>query len=461
MKILCGQCGRSLEPTEQDIARNACDCPSCGHRIVLDPQAPAPQAEPEAGFAEQARKAIARRIVVICGKCGKKLHVGLRQAGKAGRCPACREPILIPEHNEGQDFPELSDEVKAERYLQPEQQEELLEVEFDDELAALASAASALPNPAARRRRRSALTMVLVVGIMLLLVSVPTLVVLREYADRKPTAKKPLSAPAEVARVVEPPVEPVPKPQPAPPPKKAPVVPPPPAPVLPAVTVAGAAADVFGPGRYAPAPPGQVYWRVKTVLRPAKAGELATAGDVSLKTPDGPVTSKGVAVQSSLPGPVGQATRMTLRPGAEQTVTFVFLVSDSLREAKLVVAGVGEAPVGPVSLPPVAGELAGDYVEQLPRNLKPLLKNAVMAAVQSVPSQRLELRANGGGAFSVSLPSAGVKGTARPVGGDLLEARLELGKDVLSCHLRVLEGGKTLVLYLSPRPFHQVTFSRG
>jgi DNA-directed RNA polymerase subunit RPC12/RpoP len=475
MKVLCGQCGLSLSPTPDDLRRGACDCPSCGHRITLGAAAPPPPADDAgfAGFAEQAKKAIARRIVVVCGKCGKKLHVGLRQAGRAGRCPACQAPILIPEHNQGQEFPELSDDAKVDAIIQDDakvdavtQQEDMLEVEFDDELSALAASVSSGPRtPAGKRRRRiSNLTMVLVAGIILLLISVPTLLVLRGLpsgfvptvtrSESRPDAPPDSPDPATKAVAVVPPVATK-----AAATAAAPIDP---VPHEPSVTVVDATPDVFGAGRYSPAPPGQVYWRVTAVLRPEKSGSLQTAADVSLTTPAGAVPSRGVPTGADLPGPPAQATKMTLRPDGQHTVTFVFVVPDTLRQARLSVKGLGEADVGPV--PPLKGaprDVAGDYLEQPPRNLKPLLKNAVMAAVQNAPSQRLELRAVDDGSVSVRLPVAGVSGTAKRAGRDILDAELALGQTVLPCRLRVLEGGKTIVLYLSDKPYHQITFSRG
>ena len=104
-------------------------------------------------------------------------------------------------------------------------------------------------------------------------------------------------------------------------------------------------------------------------------------------------------------------------------------------------------------------DLAGSYKEKPPRNLKPLLRHPVMAAIQSAPRHRIVVRRSKEG-FVVSIPEAAVEGKAKSLGGGLYKAVLKRSADALDCKLRLINGGRGLILYLSDAPFHQVTYER-
>ena len=105
-----------------------------------------------------------------------------------------------------------------------------------------------------------------------------------------------------------------------------------------------------------------------------------------------------------------------------------------------------------------ASAVSGTYRELPPRNLKPLLKHPLMSAVQSAPRHELVIQTEDG-KLSVSIPAAGVSGTASPAGDGLYTAELSNGLGKLGCWLRMV-GTDKLILYLSEERFYQLTYGR-
>ncbi len=156
MQLLCGRCGQTVE-VDDALGGATYTCPHCGHRINVPdfraaeggeaPTAPklggtdegesflpssAKPSAPEddggdAGFADVAKKSMARRVRVVCGKCGKGISVGVRFAGKRAKCPSCGTMILIP-------FPDDDKELEATiKAVEHEEFEQLEVVEEDSE----------------------------------------------------------------------------------------------------------------------------------------------------------------------------------------------------------------------------------------------------------------------------------------------------------------------------------------
>ena len=112
MQIVCGQCGERDEvPLDPETA--SVYCPSCGHEIYL----PDPAAGPDGygnycevfftnmgpGYADQARRALRERMLVVCAHCGVNMRMGRYRAGQVVCCAACGREMRIPAlHGEGQ-----------------------------------------------------------------------------------------------------------------------------------------------------------------------------------------------------------------------------------------------------------------------------------------------------------------------------------------------------------------------
>ncbi len=101
-------------------------------------------------------------------------------------------------------------------------------------------------------------------------------------------------------------------------------------------------------------------------------------------------------------------------------------------------------------------------MEKPPRNLQPLLRNPVMAALQSVANHTLQIRPGSAAAdsFEVAFPDAGVSGSAKPLRPGLYEANLTAAGQQLACKFRLDSDGKRLILYLTDEPFHQITYQK-
>ncbi|MBT3201382.1 MAG: hypothetical protein HN350_15890 [Phycisphaerales bacterium] len=100
MKILCGQCGQ-MSLVSAKAGAKAIACSHCGHKIDTSvsskPIRPVFDVEPEdQAFAVASREALARKVHVNCGACGRGLKVSLRMAGRKTTCPACGERVKLP-----------------------------------------------------------------------------------------------------------------------------------------------------------------------------------------------------------------------------------------------------------------------------------------------------------------------------------------------------------------------------
>ena len=76
-------------------------CSHCGHKIDTsvssEPIRPVFDVEPEEqAFAIASREALACKVHVNCGACGRGLKVSLRMAGRKTTCPACGERVKLP-----------------------------------------------------------------------------------------------------------------------------------------------------------------------------------------------------------------------------------------------------------------------------------------------------------------------------------------------------------------------------
>lgn len=117
MNIRCGQCGQTLE-AGSTASGGAIECPHCLHRIVV-PAAdhkghplPQPAGEEEEGFARKAMRAMRKKIVVECGKCGRRMSLNPGMAGKKVRCRSCHRTISVPDTDDDAELLLLAQRLK-------------------------------------------------------------------------------------------------------------------------------------------------------------------------------------------------------------------------------------------------------------------------------------------------------------------------------------------------------------
>lgn len=464
MQVLCGQCGKTIEVEQAEVAATII-CPECEHEIVVPrfDQDVAPEggadesvyelpAEDE-GFADQVKEAMSRKVQVVCGSCNRSLSVSARLAGKNARCPACGVKIRIPYPDEEAEEAELEHVVAAES----EQTEQLDAASAEAEFArSQIPPRQVVPQPAGPSRTfwvgvGSAAAAAALFGILII-----SYVVGPEKTGTTPEGRSAGDRPLANRRAPVPPV--------SPPAKTQPVKPPPKPPAKPTLTVLAEAFDDFAANGYIPARLGQTYWHITANV---KAGEepmtFRTYGaDVTLTVAGKPLPSLGTRAGPMAPPLPGRKRTVALPPNQAEKLTFVFEVPITTETATFKVGdlpGVEVKASGKPQVPP-GTDLAGLYQEAAPRNLKPLLRDPVMRAIQAAPDQKMYIHSRSADQFQVAIPAAGVLGMAKPAAVGVYQAVLSSEDNRLPCTLRSCADGRRIILYLRNEPFHQITYVR-
>ncbi len=480
MKLLCGQCGKTFDAPDGSASPIA--CPHCGHQVMIphDDSALLPTEETasqgEEGFATLAMQEVARRYHFQCGACGKHLSVARRRFGEHIRCPACGRRIRVPDLSD-QDDAQLqrwsSRKPKREAIdaSEPgesgnEQTDVIIETQPFDEL--VDELQQARPPQKFRKPSLPIGAIIAVAGAVtggLLLWLLVQQWILRSQEDRPdgPDQRaEPNRQPIDTAQQqeAEPRQEPTPRQEPNI--GAVPSEPQPESQVLREVVVESIVPAMFAAAGYFPAAPESLYWKISLRFSCGRqASPVSTAGaSVVLRCGDRSVPSLGIVAPPGDVLPVRCTTDdVTIPAGGDRTLVLLFEMPAGMTPDSLWVRDVGQVRLSQPARLPTAGELDGTYTEAPPRNLQPQLADPVMAASQGVAAQQLVTTASAEG-LRVTLPQAGVRGTAEPRGGGLYDVRLHYGEHTLNGALRVFDQGRGVVLYLSPAPFHQITFTR-
>ena len=220
----------------------------------------------------------------------------------------------------------------------------------------------------------------------------------------------------------------------------------------------------LGPGGYYPAALGSIYWKMTAEIRAGTdpIAFRAMGKDVQLVFAGKAVDSLGIAEDSPAgDGPLPRRSRqetISIGPGQSRKVTLLFEVPVWISEGELVIGKLRWPFRTKSAVEPIApASLAGTFVEVAPRNLQPMLADPVMSAIQSAGQQQLAIRPNGSG-LEVEIPQAHVYGLAKPAGLDVYGVGLAYGEYKLAANLRFVDGGRTAILYLADKPFHQITY---
>ena len=475
MQPVCEQCGYRLRP-EESKDNQRLRCPKCGADIDTCATDATTQAEGQippdetgfddqgVGFAEQAMRAMASKISITCGACGRQLAVELRLAGRKRRCPACGNQIRIPyPGDDDEEEPPITPTVETQQ--------------SNDESSTV--------------RRRPSLRLISAACVAIVAIALATVAGLRvarlftggDTPDKADMEQAPATLPAtpNSGRSAETPTT-----RPAAPME----------PVAPAVReeaettpdeyqpkpdlthtvkIISIAADAFATGNTFPAGSGRLYWKltveIKAAARPLHFHNHGE--DVLLMVHGQRILSLGAPGGDGLLPTRSQKKTITLDCGESTRQTFLFELPQFARNGELRIRDAAAVKVGPVLLPKLADESAieGEFHEIQPRYLKPMLRDPVMAAIQAAFGHNLVIKrrkaspaelAEGkqGGSLDVSIPAAMVTGQARSVGGGLYEAILHHRQKSLNCKIRLVDSAQRLVLYLSDQPFHQLSYAR-
>ena len=500
MQVLCGQCGK-VSTVDDATSKAPVECPHCGRTIAVadaesqdsgkdNHESPAAKRE---GFAVTARHVVPRKISLTCGKCGKNFFVSARKAGHRDVCPACHTAVRIPYPDDDTTLKLPDGRPIGPKAAESETENEPAWTEQDD------LAVTPAPRPAsgkrargvskgatvrdtasagAARARRRKVNLLLAVALGLALtVAAAAVRLIPLLFQPEPPASRGMSGPAETdrpprqrphlpARASIPERSPRPESKaerpeprkPAAPRKKVDGGP------APGLRVLGVETDVFAPGGRIPAAAGSWYVAVRMEVRAGgEPLELDTlfGQSVVLATSSGRHFAQGPAgIGDPLSGRAAESPE-TLPPGKAKMLMFVFEVPGRVKGGELTIRDVGRVSLPPVKPAPTPAPEAilGTFTEVPPRNLKPLLRDPVMAAIQGSPGQQILVRP-GPNFFHVTIEPCGADGTARSIGNGLYEASLKHDDQALQCTIRLARAGRTLILYLADKPFHQIVFQR-
>lgn len=497
MELLCGGCGRTLSVDDTTVGSEQL-CPYCGRGIrVAAPGARAAAAEQEGllrslaededladEFLTKARLALKKKLLVVCGTCGERLTVEQRLAGKVARCPACGGQIRIPAPSS------YGEPLKPEELMtEAESPKEVLDVADPssgsgrtEEAEAPAAAPHRSPpppeplppRPSALRRARvrpkrgmRARTLLALVMLAMALAAlggaVAGYLLVRQEARRG--GAEPARPEAKTPRIERPvPREVSTAPRPAAAAKsgsdtqerrsaRA---------VGAKMEVTGARLTALGGGGFVPAPLNKAFLEVEVRMTAGgkEIGLDTAGGDVVLATPSGDVRALGIAAAGgAVPSPARPGA-IAIPSAAARVESFVFLVPAKLTGGTLRMAALGSAPLPhlPRRPPLAAAAIVGKYAEAR-RHLKLSFADPIMELLRSGPRHRLVVTAEKVN-FRIAISPAPVQGMARPVGDGVYAAVLGYGSVWLKCHVRVVEPGKRLILYLADRPYHQIIFQK-
>lgn len=485
MQVLCSKCGKGVDVGLASSGATVM-CPHCQAALKV------PRLEPgdtlagiereEVGFAELSRQKLSGRIEVGCNQCRRMFIVPAEFGGQRAKCPACGYIVQVPEFEAAsgatpQDGKVLPDSIFREEieFSSPQSPdtgrglttgpvspaplvvEEPLAAE--DVLAAVSS-----PPPKSRRRnkdgaggrlaRYGAVLAVAMIGALSAIVLYE--MVLRPFTRRE---SHPTKAAPEVPAVAEPiPIEPV---------AAEPV---PSEPAIPTTNPAEVTSirlhiGVFATAGYLTAGPKSEFWQFQVEIAAGDKNVVLADGLNQATLSAGGNDGRLVAVFHKNGGETAKQSPLIIPARNRKTVTFIFDMpvgsGKAGDNATLEIVDVGRYSVPTRETSDAADEsIVGAYVELVPRNLQPLLRDPIMAAIQNTPRQQLIVTSRGEAEFDVSLPAVSISGTATPDGESLYRLTLTDGQDTLDCRLRAIGDGR-LLLYLSDAPFHQIAFGRG
>lgn len=454
MQIKCGQCG-TLHDLEKIPGVESVRCAHCGHAIGCldmdtDPEGPGTVCEGRfdddaEGFAAQAQEALRERMLVVCAHCNARVRVTKRLAGQVIHCTSCSKELRVPDAA-------AEDQVDISYLISPA---DVVMGQDPQKRMGWRKRASLRRRLISKKRMQLALKLT---GGLILAILVGSVIRRgadsrdRDYLTREPFEDPPPAAtePDEKSAALQttPPSAVV-----KTPPKTLPG---------PSVTLTGPAVfSTFASGGYYPAGPGRRYCTLSVRIQsPAnKPLHFAPAEAARLVLDDATYPCLGEAVPDAQLPLVAKQRKVKLSPAAAVTLHLLFELPARETRGTLRIDALGELEI---PLPaPATGNTSptGRFVEVAPRNLKVLLTDPVMAAIQSAARQELQIRQNGS-LLDVRIPDAEVIGQARPVGKNVYAVVLRHGPHSIEGTLRLLPDGQRIVLYLRNAPMHQMTYRR-
>jgi hypothetical protein len=181
-------------------------------------------------------------------------------------------------------------------------------------------------------------------------------------------------------------------------------------------------------------------------------------GETVLLTVAGDIYRSLGEVVDEPPGPA-LARRGRIDLPAEETLQkqFLFELPAAAGQAVLAIQGFRSLRFTLPPRPDDDPQATGTFIETPPRNLKPLLTQPIMQAIQQAVDHRMLIK-DQAGELIVSIPEARVRGRLRPKRNGLYEGTLRRDQATLPVWLRYVKSPSLVILYLSERPMYQLSY---
>lgn len=432
MQIICGKCGQHIELDESGHAASV-RCPSCSHEIPLG-DSRTNGIDEDAGFASRARRLLSETIQIECDSCSQCLKVAKKMAGRKIRCPGCGYMISVP-----------AEILDPEAFEKPKPVSPL-----EADLAAIAQAASSsstahAAEALAHHKPFKKPGMGVMPWLLLLVAAgmVGGIVYGLQMMKSKPNA---ISIAEEQANSQAPAIA-------ASETSKA------------SLRLVACSWQIFAnQAGYFPATPGRLYACVELQAATDKdeleisfddAGPFIEAGGNRF-----PALGTEINAASAIPADASRKL-LTIPPQTTQNFRLIFNLPAIEFRGRLEIKGCNDLLVSLPAPPQYSTDLAGDYVERAPRNLKPMQHDPMIREFQLHYGQTFTATPVKNNAYTVKFPQSQVSGTAELQADRTFLLKLNhASKGTLTCRAALAGDGKVLIVFFSDNPMQQLIFQK-
>jgi len=449
MQLICGQCGKlsTMQGASDEVS--LLQCPVCDHTVEINfflPETDEPffaeegeliEEDGDIGYAQLAERALQERILVICAACGSKMRIARRLAGQKIKCVSCSKQILIPRvYSEDEDDLEGIG-LKIGGFDEPALASIAKEVRKSSREKKTTKYSAKKVGMFAENPHLKYYVMAGVVAFAVLLIIVIGHAVISSMNSDETKSGAGKNGILDTSRSLR---------------------------HVRKVSIVDQKTSMFASGSSCPAMPGSIYCHLSVSVSAGSSDlEFRTFGDSAMLEIDGNTyESLGEVVSSAIPVKARKSI-CNMYAGVKEQITLLFEIPERSGKGRLRLKGFEDNLQMEIVLPSSdidPDHFIGEYVEA-GRNLKPLLRDNVMRAIQLNYPSTLSIRKDGGNALQLLVPGAGVSGANISMKGNLWEFRLKKGTDSIRCRALLLpnERGK-LILYLRNEPMYQIVYRR-
>ncbi|HPS52690.1 MAG TPA: hypothetical protein PLK08_03970, partial [Phycisphaerae bacterium] len=422
MQIICGNCGQQIELDESAEAASI-RCPSCSHEILLT-DSHSNGIDENDGFASRARRLLSEAMQIECENCSLCLKVAKKMAGRRIRCPGCGYMINVPAE-----------------ILDPEAFEEVKPATAESVLAAVAQANSTTAEqPAASSHHHKPYKkpgMGVMPWILLLVAAglVAGIVYGIHVIKNKPAANLQNNPPdAENQLTLSQSVKPSDK--------------------MASVRILSCGWRMFAnPAGYFPAEQGRCYARLELQITTGDTPVEFLFDDTDAFIESGGTRYYAIGMElnaaSIIPADVNR-TPLKINPHTNLSgLRLIFNLPAAEFRGRLEIKGCNDQFVSLSAPPQYSVNLPGQYIEHMPRNLKPMQHDPIIREFQLNYGLTLLASHSTGKVFAIKIPQAQISGTAELQPDRTFVLRLSHPRHgMLTCKAVLSEDGKMLFVFL-------------